>query len=166
MISRRDAEAQSLCGMKENEIGTMLLEAAIQIHRELGPGLLETVYEVILARELSDRGLRVQRQVPVPILFKGIRFDEGFRADIIIENKVLLELKSIERIMPAHKKQVQTYLRLTGLKLGYLLNFGEPVLKSGITRCVNGLEEYDPQRLCVSAGELPSENSEEPNSLT
>jgi GxxExxY protein len=126
--------------MNENEIGTMLLEAAIQIHRELGPGLLETVYEVVLARDLSDRGLMVQRQVPVPIVFKGIRFDEGFRADIIIENKVLLELKSVERIVPAHKKQVQTYLRLTGLKLGYLLNFGEAVLKSGITRCVNGLE--------------------------
>ena len=125
MISRRDAEAQSLYGMKENEIGTTLLEAAVHIHRELGPGLLETVYEVILARELSDRGLSVQRQVPVPIVFKGIRFDEGFRADIIIENKVLLELKSVERIVPAHKKQVQTYLRLTGLKLGYLLNFGE-----------------------------------------
>ena len=126
------------------------------LHRELGPGLLEAVYEVILARELSDRGLRVQRQVPVPIVFKGIRFDEGFRADIIIENKVLLELKSVERIVPAHKKQVQTYLRLTGLKLEYLLNFGEAVLKSGITRCVNGLEEYNPQRLCVSAGELPT----------
>ena len=152
--------------MNENEIGTKLLEAAIQIHRELGPGLLEAVYEVILARELSDRGLRVQRQVPVPIVFKGIRFDEGFRADIIIENKVLLELKSIERIVPAHKKQVQTYLRLTGLKLGYLLNFGEAVLKSGITRCVNGLEEYNPQRLCASAGELPTQNSEEPISLT
>jgi GxxExxY protein len=166
MISRRDAEAQSLGGMKENEIGTTLLEAAIQIHRELGPGLLEVVYEVILARELSDRGLRVQRQVPVPIVFKGIRFDEGFRADLIIENKVLLELKSIERIVPAHKKQVQTYLRLTGLKLGYLLNFGEAVLKSGITRCVNGLEEYNPQRLCASAGELPTLNSEEPSKMT
>ena len=152
--------------MNENEIGTKLLEAAIQIHRELGPGLLEVVYEVTLARELSDRGLRVQRQVPVAIVFKGIRFDEGFRADLIIENKVLLELKSIERIVPTHKKQVQTYLRLTGLKLGYLLNFGEAVLKSGITRCVNGLEEYNPQRLCVSAGELPSKNSEEPSRLT
>ena len=84
MIPRRDAEAQSL---SENEIGTTLVAAAIHIHRELGPGLLETVYEVILARELSDRGLSVQRQVPVPIVFKGIRFDEGFRADMIIENK-------------------------------------------------------------------------------
>ena len=127
--------------MRENEIGTRVLEAAINVHRELGPGLLETVYEVILARELSDHGLKVERQVPVPIIYKGIRFEEGFRADIIVEKKVLLELKSVETISPAHKKQVQTYLRLTGLKLGYLLNFGEAVLKSGITRCVNGLEE-------------------------
>jgi GxxExxY protein len=127
--------------MRENEIGTRVLQAAINVHRELGPGLLETVYEVILARELSDDGLKVERQVPVPIIYKGIRFEEGFRADLIVEKKVLLELKSVERISPAHKKQVQTYLRLTGLKLGYLLNFGEAVLKSGITRCVNGLEE-------------------------
>jgi GxxExxY protein len=127
--------------MHENDIGTQVLEAAITVHRELGPGLLETVYEVVLARELSDHGLKVERQVSVPIIYKGIRFNEGFRADIIVERKVLLELKSVERILPAHKKQVQTYLRLTGLKLGYLLNFGEAVLKSGITRCVNGLEE-------------------------
>ena len=127
--------------MRESGIGTKVLEAATNVHRELGPGLLETVYEVILARELSDDGLKVERQVPVPIIYKGIRFEEGFRADIIVEKKVLLELKSVETISPAHKKQVQTYLRLTGLKLGYLLNFGEAVLKSGITRCVNGLEE-------------------------
>jgi GxxExxY protein len=127
--------------MSENAIGTQVLEAAIRVHRELGPGLLETVYEVVLARELSDLGLKVERQVAVPILYKGIRFDEGFRADIIVEQKVLLELKSVERVSPAHKKQVLTYLRLTGLKLGYLLNFGEAVLKGGITRCVNGLEK-------------------------
>lgn len=129
--------------MRENEIGTRVLEAAINVHRELGPGLLETVYDVILARELSEHGLKVERQIPVPIIYKGVRFEEGFRADIIVEMKVLLELKSVEKISPAHKKQVQTYLRLTGLKLGYLLNFGEAVLKSGITRCVNGLEEED-----------------------
>ncbi len=127
--------------MNENEIGTRVIEAAISVHRELGPGLLESVYEVVLARELKDLGLNVERQVPVPITYKGVRFDEGFRADLIVENKVLLELKSVERMMPAHKKQVQTYLKLTGLKLGYLLNFGEDVLKSGITRCVNGLED-------------------------
>jgi GxxExxY protein len=127
--------------MTENEIGTMVIEAAIAVHRELGPGLLETVYEVILAREIADRGLKVERQVPVPIDYKGIRFDEGFRADVIVEGRVILELKSVERVSAAHKKQVQTYLRLTGCKLGYLLNFGEEVMKTGITRCVNRLEE-------------------------
>jgi len=132
--------------VRENEIGTQVLEASINVHRELGPGLLETVYEVILARELSDLGLKVERQVPVQILYRGIRFDEGFRAGMIVENRVLLELKSLERILPAHKKQVQTYLRLTGLKLGYLLNFGEAVLRSGITRCVNGLQEENSPR--------------------
>jgi len=127
--------------MKENEIGTKVLEAAIHVHRELGPGLLETVYEVTLIRELSDLGMSAQRQVEVPIIYKNIRFEEGFRADIIVENAVLLELKSVERVAPTHKKQVQTYLKLTGLKLGYLLNFGEAVLKNGITRCVNGLTD-------------------------
>jgi GxxExxY protein len=132
--------------MNENEIGTLVLSAAIEVHRELGPGLLESVYEVVLARELSNRGMAVGRQVPVPIVYKGIRFDEGFRADLIVADKVLLELKSVERVTEAHKKQVQTYLRLTGLKLGYLLNFGEAVLKDGITRCVNRLEEVVPLR--------------------
>ena len=127
--------------MKENAIGTQILAAAIEVHRVLGPGLLESVYEVALTSELCDRGLVVERQVPVPILFKGHRFEEGFRADLIVEHKVLLELKSVERVNPAHRKQVQTYLRLTGLKLGYLLNFGDATLRDGITRCVNGLEE-------------------------
>jgi GxxExxY protein len=127
--------------MKENEIGTIVVESAISVHRELGPGLLETVYEVIMAHELRERGLTVERQVPIAIEYKGIKFDEGFRADIIVEGKVILELKSIEKVTPAHKKQVQTYLRLTGCKLGYLLNFGEALMKKGITRCVNGLEE-------------------------
>ena len=127
--------------MTENEIGTLVIETAISVHPELGPELLETVHEVVLARELNERGLTVDRQVPVPITYKGIRFDEGFRADLIVEGKVILELKSVERVSAAHKKQVQTYLRLTGCKLGYLLNFGEDVMKTGIPRCVNGLEE-------------------------
>ncbi len=127
--------------MTENEIGTIVVETAITIHRELGPGLLESVYEIVLSHELKARGLDIERQVPVPIIYKGIRFDEGFRADMIVARKVLLELKSVEQISRAHKKQVQTYLRLTGYKLGYLLNFGEALMKDGITRCVNGLEE-------------------------
>ena len=127
--------------MKENDLGTKILEAAISIHRELGPGLLESVYEIILCRELKDSGLDVERQVPIPITYRGARFDEGFRADLIVERMVLLEIKSVERVIPSHKKQVQTYLRLTGMKLGYLLNFGEAVLRDGITRCVNQLHE-------------------------
>ena len=128
--------------MTENEIGTIVIESAIGVHRELGPGLLESVYEVALAWELGNRGLRGERQVRVPIQFKGLQFDEGFRADLIVDNKVILELKSVEKIAPAHKKQVQTYLRLTGCRLGYLLNFSEELMKNGITRCVNGLVDF------------------------
>ena len=122
--------------MSENEIGRIVVDAAIAIHRELGPGLLETVYEAVLARELSDRGLHVERQVPVSIQLRGIRFEEGFRADIIVEGKVILELKSVETVNNAHKKQLLTYLKLTGMKLGYLHNFGEALMKNGITRTV------------------------------
>jgi len=127
--------------MTENEIGKIVVDTAVSVHRDLGPGLLETVYEVVLAYMLSQRGLVVERQIPVPIEYCGIRFDEGFRADIIIEGKVILELKSVERVNNAHKKQLLTYLRLTGLKLGYLLNFGAALMKDGITRTVNGLDE-------------------------
>jgi len=127
--------------MNENEIGGVVVDAAIEIHRELGPGLLESVYEVILANELKERGLRVERQVPVEITFRGRSFNEGYRADIIVEGKVILELKSVERVSNAHKKQLLTYLKLGGMKLGYLLNFGEALMKSGITRTVNGLGE-------------------------
>ena len=127
--------------MNENEIGGIVVSAAIAIHREMGPGLLESVYEVILTHELKERGLQVERQVSVPISFKGQHFNEGFRADIIVEGKVILELKSIERVNNAHKKQLLTYLKLTGMKLGYLLNFGEVLMKNGITRTVNGLGE-------------------------
>lgn len=111
--------------MNENEIGTIVVETAIKIHRELGPGLLESVYEIVLAHELQKRRLKVERQVPVPIIHEGLKFEEGFRADLIVEDKVIVELKSAEKITPAHKKQLQTYLRLTGRKLGSLLNFGE-----------------------------------------
>ena len=127
--------------MTENEIGKVVVDSAVTIHRELGPGLLETVYEVILAHELRQRGLQVERQVPILIEFRGIKFDEAFRADIVVEGKVVLELKSVEQVTRVHKKQLQTYLRLTGYKLGFLLNFGEALMKTGITRAVNGLDE-------------------------
>ena len=127
--------------MTENEIGTIIVDAAIAVHRELGPGLLESVYEVVLAYELEQRGLSVKRQMPIPIRYKDMTFDEAFRADIVVDKKVIVELKSVEQISEAHKKQVQTYLRLTGCKLGFLLNFGEALMKRGITRVVNGLED-------------------------
>ena len=127
--------------MTENEIGTHIVDSAIRVHSELGPGLLELVYEVALAYELEQRGLKVERQVAVEIEYAGIIFQEGFRADIIVEDKVIVELKAVEMVTRVHKKQVQTYLKLTGLKLGYLLNFNESLIKDGITRCVNQLEE-------------------------
>jgi GxxExxY protein len=127
--------------MKENEIGKIVIDAAIAVHRALGPGLLETVYEVVLTHELQKRGLPVERQIPISIQYDGVKFDEGFRADIIVEKKVIIELKSVEHATAAHRKQIQTYLKLTGCKLGYLLNFGEALMKNGITRAVNGLEE-------------------------
>jgi GxxExxY protein len=124
--------------VKENEIGTIVIMEAIHIHQALGPGLLETVYEAIIARRLVKRGLSVERQAAIPIEFEGESFEEGFRADLIVERKVLLELKSVETINNAHKKQLLTYLKLTGIKLGYLLNFGEELMKNGITRTING----------------------------
>lgn len=127
--------------MNENDIGKELVDAAIIVHRELGPGLLETVYEVVLLDELRKRGLRAEHQVPVAIECRGIRFNEGFRADIVVEEKVIIELNSVGRVTNAHKKQLLTYLKLTGMRLGYLLNFDEAMTKQGITRTVNGLRE-------------------------
>ena len=127
--------------MTENEIGRLVVDAAIGVHRELGPGLLESVYEVILAHQLRQRGLRAEPQVPIPIEYQGLKFDEAFRADILVDGKVVLELKSVEQVTRVHKKQLQTYLRLAGFRLGFLLNFGEDLMKKGITRAVNGLAD-------------------------
>ena len=127
--------------MHENEIGTIIVDSAIAVHRELGPGLLESVYEIVLAYELRSRGLRADRQRPIPIRYRDIHFDEGFCADLMVEDKVVVELKSVEHVGAAHRKQIQTYLRLTGCRLGYLLNFGESLMKDGITRAVNGLTD-------------------------
>lgn len=125
--------------MTENEIGKRIVDVAVRAHRELGPGLLEMVYEVILAHELRQRDLRVERQVPIDIKYQRFTFHEGFRADLIVEDKVIVELKCVEKLNNAHKKQLLTYLRLSGMKLGYLLNFSEALMKDGITRSVNRL---------------------------
>ena len=127
--------------MTENEIAKVIVDAAFKIHTKLGPGLLESVYEAVLAYELKQRGLLVVRQQAIPVIYETVQLEEGFRADLIVESKVIVELKSVEVIAPVHKKQVLTYLRLTNLKLGLLINFGAELIKTGITRVVNGLPD-------------------------
>lgn len=132
--------------MNENELGRVIVDCAYQVHTKLGPGLLESVYEVALAYELKKRGLHVERQLPIPIVYDDLQFDEGFRADVIVENLVILELKSVEVVHPVHKKQLLTYLRLADKRLGYLVNFGAELIKDGISRIVNGAEDWGTRR--------------------
>ncbi len=127
--------------MTENEIAREVVDAAFKLHTELGPGLLESVYEALLARELELRGLKVIRQQPVSFEYRGLKFDEGFRADLVVNDLVILELKSVEQLHPSHKKQLKTYLKLTGKRLGLLINFGTPLIKDGIHRVVLGLPD-------------------------
>ena len=127
--------------MNENEISKNVLDAAFSIHTKLGPGLLESAYEAILAYELNKRGLVVRRQVPIPIRYEGLVFEEGFRADLLVEDKLIVELKSVERLTPVYSKQVFTQLRLSEKRLGLLINFGEMHLKHGIERIANGLPD-------------------------
>lgn len=124
-------------GAEVDRLAALVVDACLKIHRELGPGLLESVYERLLAHELEARGCRVERQVSVPISYAGMIFEEGFRADLIIDRSLLVELKSVERLLPVHKKQVLTYLRLMGMRLGLLINFGEELMKTGIHRIIN-----------------------------
>ncbi len=127
--------------MNENEIAKLVVDAAVKGHSKLGPGLLESVYETVLAKELGVRGLIVMRQVPIPIQYEDLDFDEGFRADIIVEGKVILELKSVEQIAKVHYKQLFTYLKLADKRLGLLLNFGADLMKEGIKRIANGMHD-------------------------
>ncbi|MCI0365038.1 MAG: GxxExxY protein [Phycisphaerales bacterium] len=127
--------------MTENDVAKLIVDAAFKIHRGLGPGLLESVYEAVLSHELVGRGLRVDRQRTIPIQWDGIVFDEGFRADLIVDDLVIVEIKSVVRPVRVFKMQLLTYLRLTGKRLGILVNFGEELFKDGIFRVVNNLTE-------------------------
>ena len=127
--------------MTHNEISGIVVDVAIQIHRKLGPGLFESVYQAVLAYELRKRGLRVEEEVPIPVVWEEVKLEVGFRADMIVEDAVILELKSVETVHPVHKKKLLTYLRLADKRLGLLINFGEELLKDGISRVVNGLQE-------------------------
>jgi len=125
----------------ENAIAKEVVDAAYRVHTTLGPGLFESVYDAVLAYELSRRGLRLARQQPIPIVYESIHIDTGFRADLIVEDKVIVEIKSVELLAPVHKKQLLTSLRLADKRLGLLINFHVVLIKDGITRIVNGLEE-------------------------
>ncbi len=126
--------------MHENDIAKTIVDTAFKVHKALGPGLFESVYETVMAHEIEGRGLAVERQKAIPIKYDGMHFDEGFRADLIVADKMIVELKSVETISPVHKKQLLTYLRLADMRLGLLINFGENLIKDGIVRVVNGLE--------------------------
>ncbi len=127
--------------MTENEIAKIVVDVAYKIHVALGPGLLESVYECVTAYELHKRGLDVRRQAPMPVNYDGISLDEGFRADLIVNDLVIIELKSVEEVHPVHFKQLLTYLKLSNKRLGLLINFNVVLIKNGITRIVNGLPE-------------------------
>ena len=143
--------------MTENGIAKEIVDAAFRIHTTLGPGLLESVYDAVLAHELGRRGLRTARQQPIPVIYDNVRIDIGFRADLIVEDKVIVEIKSVEVLAPVHKKQLLTYLRLADKRLGLLINFHVAFIKEGIARVVNGLEDEThakPPRRLVHKREL------------
>jgi len=125
--------------MNENDLAREIVDAAYKVHTSLGLGLLESVYEAAMAHELQKRGLLVNRQVPLPVIYEEVRLEEGFRADVVVGGKVMVELKSVDKIADVHKKQLLTYLKLSGMKLGLLVNFNEALIKDGITRIVNKL---------------------------
>lgn len=127
--------------MKENEITGKILDAAYKIHNSLGPGLFESVYENLMFYELERRGLKVDRQCPIPLVYETLKFKIGFRADLLVEDKVIVELKSVESVAPVHRKQLLTYLRLADKRVGLLINFGAAFIKDGIIRAVNNLKD-------------------------
>ncbi len=127
--------------MTENEIATIILDVAFEIHIGIGPGLLESVYRPVMADRLTRRGLHALMEVPIPVVIDGFSFEKGFFADLIVEDKVIVEVKSVERLHPVHKKQLLTYLRLTDKRLGLVINFGGARLRDSISRVVNRLPE-------------------------
>jgi GxxExxY protein len=127
--------------MHENEIARIVVDVAYQIHMKLGPGLLESVYEAVMLYELRKRGLHVESQVPISVAWEEVQLEVGFRADLLVERKLIVELKSVERTAPVHKKQLLTYLRLANCRLGLLINFGAELIKDGVSRIVNGLSD-------------------------
>jgi GxxExxY protein len=142
--------------MTENDIARQVVDSAYRIHTAFGPGLLESVYDTVLAYELGRRGLRTVRQQAIPVIYDGIRIDAGFRADLIVEDKVIVEIKSVESLAPVHRKQLLTYLRSADKRLGSLINFHVVLIKDGISRIVNGIEEEDSHAKALRRKEDPA----------
>lgn len=136
--------------MELDNLTGAIVDTALKVHIELGPGLLESVYEAVLAHSLHKRGLTVERQKPITFHYDGMIFEEGFRVDLLVENKVVVELKSVDRLSPVHSKQLLTYLRLMNLPVGLLINFGAATLKEGLHRVVNHLPSSASPRLRVN----------------
>ncbi|MDG2617770.1 GxxExxY protein [Thermoleptolyngbya sichuanensis XZ-Cy5] len=124
--------------MELDEISGQVIGAAIAVHRELGPGLLESAYEACLVHELRQRGVQIEQQIPQPVIYKGLQLECGYRLDLLVENRVIVELKAVETLLPIHEAQLLTYLKLRQLRLGLLINFNVPILKRGIKRLLNG----------------------------
>jgi GxxExxY protein len=143
-----------------DDITGAIVDASLHIHRDLGPGLLESVYETVLARTLVRRGLRVERQKAIRFEYDGLVFEEGFRADLVVEDHVIVELKSVECLARAHAKQLLTYLKLTNLPVGLLINFGAPTLREGLRRIVNGFQPSASPRLRVNRPRGPDPSPE------
>jgi GxxExxY protein len=155
MDDRRISREGGKGGRDEEEIAAVVVDCAFKLHKETGPGLLESVYEVVLARMLEAEGFQVRRQVPIPIRLMGLNFEEGFRADLVVDDALLVELKCIETLLPIHSRQVVTYLRLLNFPLGLLINFNATTFKQGVKRVINNLHPLPPSRL--SADEEPAD---------
>ena len=142
ILNRNDATTQrERHEMHENQIAEGIVEAAFRVHRWFGPGLLESAYEVCLVQELRDMGFSTEQQVPLPLVYRGVRLDAGYRLDIWVDRKVIIEVKAVDEIHPVHIAQVLTYLKLTDNSLGLILNFHTALLKNGVRRIVNNLKE-------------------------
>lgn len=147
--------------MNVEDVSAAVVDAAFHLHKDLGPGLLESVYQVVLARMLEKRGLRVERQKCVAFDFDGMHFDEGLRLDLLVEDCLVVELKSVENVARVHLKQLLTYLRLLNLPLGLLINFGAPTFKQGVKRVVNNHRDFASSRLRVNQNRTPEGGEEE-----
>jgi GxxExxY protein len=156
-MNREDAKTRSFdlakkeelnpIDLEEEKLASVIVDSAYTVHKAMGSGLLENIYEACLSEELEYRGLSIRRQYPIPVTYRNKVMEAGFRADLIVENRILVELKAVEKIIPVHRAQTLSYLRLTGLRLGFLINFNVPLIKEGIVRIIDRKKNFAPSGL-------------------